>query len=186
MYSMDGCALARYAIAAGASVGTIALVLLGSSPFRDLLSAFGPPVTLHAGAALGLILVAAFSLPLGWRLLGGAADAVPPLRVLATLEALLALLAVAFGNWLFIRSSYGGILQYAGPAQRTLFEFKRQVALFPFPLATAAAFILWRDGARVPADRQLRTLVALLLGLGFFSLVMAFGLGAAVTRLRTM
>lgn len=175
-----------FLITLGVFVGLIGLVLLGTGPFLDLFRAFGLPVTLHAGAATGLLLTGAMSLPLSWQLLRGAPNALGSLRVLATVEALLALLAAGFGNWLFIRLSYGGILHFAPPVHQTLFEFKRLIALFPLPLATAAAFVLWHDGSHVAADQRLRTVVALLLMLGFLYLVIAFGLGAASTRLRTL
>jgi hypothetical protein len=47
-----------------------------------------------------------------------------------------------------------------------------------------AAFILWRYGAQVLDRPWLRYTVAVLMGLAFFYLVIAFGLGAAVTKLR--
>jgi hypothetical protein len=173
-------------ITLGVFVSLLALVLLGTGPFPDLVRAFGLPVTLHAGAATGLLLTGAMSLPLSWQLLKGIPEALGPLRLLATVEALLALLAAGFGNWLFIRLSYGGILHFAPPVHQTLFEFKRLIALFPLPLATAAAFILWYNGSHVVADPPRRTLVVLLLALGFFYLFLAFGLGAVSTRLRTL
>ena len=51
-------------------------------------------------------------------------------------------------------------------------------------LAAGAAFILWRYGNQVLDRPWLRYTVAIVLGLGFFYLVVAFGLGAAVTKLK--
>ncbi len=164
----------------------VGLTLLVTGPFREVAAALGLPVSLHAGAATALLLVGTAALPLARQLLLGTLDGVQTLRLLATLEAALAVLTPAFGSWLFLRSSYSGILQSARPAHQILFEFKTVVALFPVPLASGAAWLLWRHGGRVLTDQRLRTWVALLVGLSFFYLVMAFGIGAAVTRLRSL
>ena len=55
---------------------------------------------------------------------------------------------------------------------------------FTLPLAVCAAFILWRYGVQTLERPWLRYSVAVLMGLAFFYLVVAFGLGAAVTKLR--
>jgi hypothetical protein len=64
------------------------------------------------------------------------------------------------------------------------FEFKEFGALFTLPLAVTAAYLLWRYGAQVMERTWLRYTIAVLLGLSFFYLVVAFGLGAAVTKLK--
>ena len=61
----------------------------------------------------------------------------------------------------------------------------RTAALIPYGIVTVvAAFILWKYGAQVMQRPWLRYSVAVLLGLSFFYLVVAFGLGAAVTKLK--
>jgi len=67
---------------------------------------------------------------------------------------------------------------------KIFFEFKEFGALFTLPLAVCAAFILWRYGVQTLERPWLRYSVAVLMGLAFFYLVVAFGLGAAVTKLR--
>jgi hypothetical protein len=64
------------------------------------------------------------------------------------------------------------------------FEFKEFMALFTLPLTVVAAFVLWYYGAQVLERRWMRYTVAIVLALSFFYLVVAFGLGAAVTKLR--
>ena len=54
----------------------------------------------------------------------------------------------------------------------------------PLPLTVTAAYLLWRYGAQVMERTWLRYTIAILLGLSFFYLVVAFGLGAAVTKLK--
>jgi hypothetical protein len=58
------------------------------------------------------------------------------------------------------------------------------MALFTLPLTVVAAFVLWYYGAQVLERRWMRYTVAIVLALSFFYLVVAFGLGAAVTKLR--
>jgi len=67
---------------------------------------------------------------------------------------------------------------------RIFFEFKEFGALFTLPLTVVTAFILWSYGAQVLDRPWLRYTVAVLMGLAFFYLVIAFGLGAAVTKPR--
>jgi len=67
---------------------------------------------------------------------------------------------------------------------KIFFEFKEFMALFTLPLTVAAAFVLWYYGAQVLDRKWMRYTVAVLLALSFFYLVVAFGLGAAVTKLK--
>jgi hypothetical protein len=72
----------------------------------------------------------------------------------------------------------------APEVHKVFFEFKEFGALYTLPLTVCAAFILWRYGAQIMEQRWLRYTVAVLIGLSFFYLVVAFGLGAAVTKLK--
>lgn len=113
------------------------------------------------------------------------------LQLLATVSATLSFLAIVAGNWLYIyyrastpESPRSYFLRTMPEVHRIFFEFKEFAALFTLPLTVAAAFILWHYGGQVVERRWLRYSVAVLLGLSFFYLVIAFGLGAAVTKLR--
>jgi hypothetical protein len=75
-------------------------------------------------------------------------------------------------------------LKTAPEIHRIFFEFKEFGALFTLPLTVVAAFILWKYGPQVLDRPWLRYTVAVLMGLAFFYLVVAFGLGAAVSKLR--
>ena len=67
---------------------------------------------------------------------------------------------------------------------KIFFEFKEYIALFALPLAVAAAFILLYYNTDVLRRPWLRYSVAVLLGLVFFTVMVAFGLGAAITKLQ--
>lgn len=173
-------------ILAGTSI-VLALGVLGvvaAGPARQLLDLLGLPVAAHAGTATGLLLVASATVPLAFLVFLDNPAGLPALRYLVAAEALFALGAVVFGHWLFVRSSYGTMLQYAKPLHRTLFEFKRLAAFVPFPLATAATAALWRWPTA--ADRRTRALIALMLAMAFLYTGVAFGLGAVSTRLRNL
>ena len=114
----------------------------------------------------------------------------PGIRV-AVVAATCSLIAIIFGNWLYIyyrapipESPRSFFVKNAPEIHRIFFEFKEFGALFTLPLTVVAAFILWRYGAQVLDRPWLRYTVAVLMGLAFFYLVIAFGLGAAVTKLR--
>jgi hypothetical protein len=113
------------------------------------------------------------------------------LQLLATVCATFSAIAIGFGNWLYIYyrakspdSPRSHFMATMPEIHKTFFEFKEFGALFTLPLTVTAAFILWKYGAQVMERPWLRYSVAALLGLSFFYLVVAFGLGAAVTKLK--
>lgn len=117
---------------------------------------------------------------------GPAADrqAFADLQLLATVAATFSFLAIVFGNWLYIYyrapvpdSPRSYFVKNMPEIHRIFFEFKEFSALFTLPLTVCAAFVLWRYGTDVLARPWLRYTVAVLLGLAFFYLVIAFGLG---------
>jgi hypothetical protein len=145
----------------------------------------------HGMAAFLYLFVGTIGVYLGWRLVSGRIRAFADLQLLATVSATLALIAIGFGNWLYIYYRAPGpdsprsyFMANTREIHAVFFEFKEFAALFTLPLTVAAAFILWRYGAQVMDRVWLRYSVAALLGLSFFYLVVAFGLGAAVTKLK--
>jgi hypothetical protein len=143
-------------------------------------------------AALLYLFVGTIGLYLGWRLLTGHIRAFADLQLLSVVGATMAALAIGFGNWLYIfyrvktpDSPRSYFLKTMPDIHQIFFEFKEFSALFTLPLMVCAAFILWRYGNQVLERPWLRYSVALLLGLSFFYLVVAFGLGAAVTKLKS-
>ena len=173
--------------------GCALIFTLLTAPLARLLgaSAGAVPAAVHGVVAFLYLFVATIGLYLGWRLLTGRISAFADLQRLAVVMATLSLLSIVFGNWLSI--VYGGTesasprayFMVTAPEIHTIFfRFKEFAALYTLPLTVAAAFILWRYGSQVVQQQWLRYTVAVVIGLSFFYLIVAFGLGAAITRLR--
>lgn len=168
-------------------------VTLATAPVTRLLGdkAGAVPGAFHGVAAFLYLFVGTIGLYLGWRLLTGRIRAFADLQLLAVVAATSSLIAIAFGNWLYIYyrapipdSPRSFFVKNMPEVHRIFFEFKEFGALFTLPLTVAAAFILWKYGSQVLDRPWLRYTVAVLMGLAFFYLIVAFGLGAAVTKLR--
>jgi hypothetical protein len=184
----------------GSLVAVVAIMItsalaftLMTAPFEKLLGPGGGalPAALHGLTAFLYLFVGTIGLYLGWRLLTGRIRAFADLQLLGVVCATLSFLTVIFGNWLYIfyrapvaDSPRSYFVKNLPEVHRIFFEFKEFAALFTLPLAVCAAFILWRYGLQVLERRWLRYSVAVMFGLAFFYLVVAFGLGAAVTKLR--
>ncbi len=184
---------ASLALVVGVLIGSALAFVLATAPFSALLGASrgALPAMFHGLAAFLYLFVGTIGLYLAWRLWTGRIRAFADLQLLATVSATFSLLAIVFGNWLYI---YYRANDPAGPrswfmanmpvVHKIFFEFKEFMALFTLPLTVAAAFILWYYGAQVLDRKWMRYTVAILLSLSFFYLVVAFGLGAAVTKLK--
>jgi hypothetical protein len=166
---------------------------LMTAPFSKLLGAGAGalPAALHGLMAFLFLFVGTIGLYLAWRLMTGHIRAFADLQLLAVVSATFSFLTVCFGNWLYIfyrapipDSPRSFFVKNMPPVHGVFFEFKEFTALFTLPLTVCAAYILWRYGMQVLERRWLRYAVALCLGLSFFYLVVAFGLGAAVTKLK--
>src|SRR5437773_10399044 len=174
-------------------IGSALGFTLLTAPFTKLLGANAGALAsaFHGLAAFLYLFVGTIGLYLGWRLLTGRISAFADLQLLAVVMATMSFLTVVFGNWLYIfyRAKDAGsprsyFMANAPEVHKVFFEFKEFGALFTLPLTVVAAFILWRYGTQVMERPWLRYTVAVVLGLSFFYLVVAFGLGAAVTKLR--
>jgi len=174
-------------------VGSALAFTLLTAPFTKLLGAGAGaiPAAFHGMAAFLYLFVGTIGLYLGWRLLTGHIRAFADLQLLSVVAATLSFIAIVFGNWLYIfyrakspDSPRSYFVKNMPDIHAIFFEFKEFGALFTLPLMVCAAFILWRYGNQVLDRPWLRYTVAIVLGLGFFYLVVAFGLGAAVTKLR--
>lgn len=98
---------------------------------------------------------------------------------------------ILFGNWLYVpyRAEQGPrafFLKTTPEIHKIFFEFKEFVALFTLPLLVVATYLIWTYGDRLKENRALRLSVSLLLLLGFFYFAVAFGLGAAITKLKAV
>ncbi|MGH7362359.1 MAG: hypothetical protein ACREKA_01255 [Candidatus Methylomirabilales bacterium] len=184
---------ASLALVVGVLIGSALAFVLATAPFAALLgpSQAAVPAMFHGLAAFLYLFVGTIGLYLAWRLWTGRIRAFADLQLLATVSATLSLLAIVFGNWLYIyyrakdpASPRSWFLASMPMVHRIFFEFKEFIALFTLPLTVAGAFILWYYGVQVLDRKWMRYTVAVLLALAFFYLVVAFGLGAAVTKLK--
>jgi hypothetical protein len=66
------------------------------------------------------------------------------------------------------------------------FEFKEFIALFPLPLAVATTYIIWRYGDRLIEDKSLRSWVGIVIAVAWGGLMIAYVLGAGITKLRSV
>ncbi len=142
-------------------------------------------------AAALFMVTATIGLFQGYRLLTGTIQHSAQLKFGGVVNALLAFLTILFGNriYIFYRASQGPrtyFLENAPEIHKIFFEFKEFAALFTLPLAVAAAylFLVYRD--QLLRSKNLRTLAAILLILTFSYFLVAFGLGAAITKLRAI
>ena len=174
-------------------IGTALAFTVATGPFTKLLGAGAGavPAAFHGLTAFLYLFVGTIGLYLAWRLLTGRIRAFADLQLLSVVSATFSFLAIVAGNWLYIyyrapvpESPRSVFMKTAPEVHKVFFEFKEFGALFTLPLTVCAAFILWRYGGQILDRPWLRYSVAVLMGLAFFYLVVAFGLGAAVTKLR--
>jgi hypothetical protein len=175
--------------------GLLFVMILGmailASPVVTLLgdSAHAIASALHGLMAFLFMITATIGLYQGYRLFRGEMSDLHDVLLPAVVNAVLALFTIGFGNWIYIpyRGS-GGPREYflanAPMVHKIYFEFKEYIALFALPLAVAAAFILLYYKTDVLQRPWLRYSVAALLALVFFAVMVAFGLGAAITKLQ--
>jgi len=176
-------------------VATAAVIVLTTAPFATLIgpSAYALAGALHGMFAFLLLVVMTIGLYLAWSLFIGRLKAFSDLQLITTVMATLAFLTILFGNWVYIAyrantadSPRSYFLEKMPDVHKIFFEFKEYVALFTLPLSVAAAFIVWRYGRQILERDWTRAAVAILIALHFFYFVLAFGLGAAVTKLRSI
>jgi len=180
-----GILMAMAAVAAG--------ILVLSAPAEKLLgeSAYSVRSAFH-GLFAGIFMVTVtVGLYQAFRLWTGPPFHVREMEVGSILNAAVCFLTILFGNWIYIpyRATGGPrthFLETAPEIHKIFFEFKEFTALFTFPLAVAAAYLICRYGERLSQNRILREMTALLLVLAFFYFVVAFGLGAAITKLKSV
>lgn len=170
-------------------------LVLSTGPFTDLTgpSEYALPGAIHGLFAFIYIVAGTINLYLAWRLYTGRIKAFEDLQLSSVVCAALAAITIVFGNWIYIyyrapgpESPRSYFMATTPDVHRVWFEFKEFAALFTLPLSVAAAYILIVYGRRVLESRALRSAVAVLMALAFFFLTVAFGLGAAVTKLRAL
>ncbi len=175
-------------------LGLVGLTIVAlTAPAKELAgeSAYAIRGALH-GTAAGLFMVTStIGLFQAYRIFAGRASSMAELQIGSVINASLALLTILSGNWIYIPYRAAGgprthFLQTAPEVHQVFFEFKEFAALFTFPLAAVAAYLLVRYGEDIYRRKGLSAVVAVLLVLVFFYFVVAFGLGAAVTKLKSV
>lgn len=176
-------------------LGVAGAIAVATAPLATLAgpSRYAIAGAIHGLSATLLFIVSVVGLYLGFRLWAGRIRAFPDLQLVTTVIAATSFLTILFGNWIYIPyrakvpdSPRSFFLANAPEIHKIFFEFKEFAALFTLPLAVAATYILWRYGRQILDRTWTRTAVALLLALHFFYFSAAFGLGAAVTKLKSI
>lgn len=164
-----------------------------SAPTNQLLgeSVYGIRSAFHGLFATIFMITAVIGLYQALRLWRGIEIHIGELEIGSVVNAAACFLTILSGNWLYIpyRAQEGPksyFLSIAPEIHKIFFEFKEFAALFTLPLSVAAAFIICRYASRFISNQILRDLVALLLLLNFFYFLVSFGLGAAITKLKTV
>ncbi len=168
-------------------------IVLFTAPLDQLLGPSSHAIrgAVHGTAAGLFMITSTVGLFQAYRIVAGKAWNLVELQIGSVVNATVALLIILSGNWIYIpyRSANGPrtyFLEVAPEVHKIFFEFKEFAALFTFPLAVTAAYLLVRYGEHVYRKRALSAAVGVLLVLVFFYFVVAFGLGAAVTKLRSV
>lgn len=167
-----------------AAVTAPSSVLVGESQW-ELISAF------HGMGATVFLIASTIAVYLSWRLYSGQLTAYKDLRWLAALSTLLAGVTVAFGNWIYIGYRGAGgprsfFLANMPEVHAIFFEFKEFIALFTIPTMVAATFLIWKYGPGIVKNQEVRAATGILFFLGWVFLLLAYLLGAAITKLKAV
>lgn len=178
-----------YWVAAGVAV--VSLLALVTSPVAKLLgdSRYAIPSALHGISSLVYVIVGTVLAYLAYLLYTDRLERYHDLKVLSALAALFSFVTIVFGNWIYIYyratgGPRGYFLENEPALHEVFFEFKEFVALLTLPLSVAAATIIAREGEHLRSRPLTRQVVAVLLLLSWVFLMLAFGLGAAITKIR--
>ena len=171
----------------------LALIAATSAPFFAFLGDSGYAVvgTIHGLLATLGVLVGTISAYLGWRLFIGKLRAFSDLKLLSIVSALVSAGTIFFGNWIYVGyrapgGPRGYFLANNPEIHEVFFEFKEFIALFTLPLSIAVAFIMWRYDQQVMEERGLRSWLGIAFAIGWGALMIAFLLGAAITKMRSV
>ncbi|MGY6217408.1 hypothetical protein ACW73L_19815 [Methylolobus aquaticus] len=144
---------------------------------------------LHGLSSIASVVVGTMLTHRAYPLIRGVRVNFRSLRYWVVGSALLNLLGVVSGNWIYMR--YRGqdgprdwILARAPGFHNVLMEFKEFVSLFPFPLMVAVTFVLFYYSDRIHARRDLTEFVAIGILVSWFFLMLGFVAGLVLSKLR--
>lgn len=147
--------------------------------------------TIHGCGALLATVVAVYTGHLAFPLLRGVSKILPQMRTLTFWSTLLAFLAIASGNWAYMRYRAG--LEFGGArawlkensplAHSVVAQYHEFSVLFTLPLGVACTWILWKYGDSIlekPNRPVLAVTCVALMAMMFFSMGgLVTGLGLA-------
>ncbi|MEG3921102.1 hypothetical protein [Microcoleus sp. POL10_C6] len=144
--------------------------------------------TIHGMGAMLALVVMVYTGHLAFPLLRGVPKILPQMRTLAFWSTLLSFLAIATGNWAYMRYragiDFGGAraaLKENSPlAQYVLMEYHEFSVLFTLPLTVACAWILWNYGNSILEKQNRPVLTATCVAL---MAIMFFAMGGMVSGL---
>jgi hypothetical protein len=143
---------------------------------------------LHGISSIASLIAGTFLTHRAYPLIKGIRADFSSLRQWATASAALNFLALASGNWIYMR--YRGeagprewILKHTPSFHNNLMEFKEFVSIFPFPLMLCVSFLLFYYGKPILQRRELTQLAGLLILLSWAFLVLGFAAGLVLAKL---
>ncbi|WP_299490184.1 hypothetical protein [Acaryochloris sp. IP29b_bin.137] len=154
--------------------------LLSPSPWQRTMG------VVHGTAALLAVVVIAYAGHMAFPLLRGVPKILPQMRTLTFWSSCLAFLAIASGNWAYMRyrAPSGGArawLRENTPLVHYLFmEYHEFTVLFTLPLGVACTWVLWQYGDSIVEKHNRPVLAATSIAL---MAMMFFALGGLVSGL---
>lgn len=144
--------------------------------------------TIHGMGSMFALVVMAYTGHLAFPLLRGVGKILPQMRTLAFWSTLLSFLAIATGNWAYMRyragADFGGAraaLKEISPlGQYVLMEYHEFSVLFTLPLTVACSWILWNYGDSILEKQNRPVLTATCVAL---MAIMFFAMGGMVSGL---
>ncbi|MGK7872329.1 MAG: hypothetical protein AB4426_03120 [Xenococcaceae cyanobacterium] len=154
--------------------------LLSPSPWQRFMG------VIHGSAALLAVLVIAYAGHMAFPLLRGVRKILPQMRTLTFWATCLSFLAIASGNWAYMRyrapiNGARAWLRENTPLVHYLFmEYHEFTVLFTLPLGAACTWILWKYGDSILSNKNRPVLTATCIGL---MVMMFFAIGGLVSGL---
>lgn len=183
------------------SLATLLLVLVGAIAIAGLVLAITAPTgalvgdtqwrvisAFHGLGATVFLLSATIAVYLAWRMYAGEIRAFKDLKWLTAFATVMSGVTIIFGTWIYIayRAPGGPRSYFLGnmpEVHQTFFEFKEFIAMFTLPMFVMATFILWKYDRSLLGHREARAVPSILILLGYTFLLIAYVLGAAITKL---
>ena len=187
----EGTSVTSIVLVVGVLLAIAAFFVVVTAPLEAILgeSSYAAISAFHGLSAGVMMVVVTIGLYLAYQLFVGQIVNLRDLKLLSVVNATMAFITIVFGNWIYIGyRSKGGVREWllanSPEVHKIFFEFKEYMALFTLPLAVLAAYLLLRYDMALFERRWLRVTVAVVLALTFFYFTVAFGLGAAITKLK--